>query len=257
MERKQLSRATRSRADILREKFTSGDPFSLDEAKTILNSNYQRASKTLSYLADNGYVQNVRHRLWVRAGASPNPYRLGARVTSPYAFAYGTALSLYGAAASQRFEILIASPRRFETFEFDEMQYRRVRPWPEGAMMKVSAGPEFIWATTPERTLVDCVRVPKNAGGMPELLRGVSALGSLDSEQLLQWVDHFESTTLAARLGFVLEVADIKNQDARIFYELEKRRPNSRVYLDRSMSGGKLVRRWNLIVPKQLIRSPR
>jgi predicted transcriptional regulator of viral defense system len=245
--------AQRRPATVLREAFGPGDPVSLDEAAAILHHDRERASKALTYLASSGYYEKVRQRLWVRTGASPNPYRLGARVTSPYAFAYGTALALHGAAASQRSEVLVSSPRRFEAFEYDGVHYRRALPWPEGALVKVSVGPEFVWTTSTERTLVDCVRVPANAGGMAELLRSVSALPRLDGEELLRWVDHYGEATLAARLGFVLESSALTDRDAKLFQELERRRPQARVYLEPGRRGGRLLQRWNLIVPRHLL----
>src|SRR6266545_7096338 len=197
--------ATTRPATLFREVFAPGDPVSLDEAAARLCGNRLAASKALTYLAEKGYFEKVRQRLWVRSGAAPNPYRLGARVISPYAFAYGSALALHGAATAERSEVLIASPHRFEAFEYDRLLYRRALPWPEDALVKVSVGPEFVWTTTVERTLVDCMRVPANAGGMAELLRGLSALPPLDGKQLLRWVDHFGEANLAARLGFALE----------------------------------------------------
>jgi predicted transcriptional regulator of viral defense system len=244
---------TRRPATLLREAFTPGDPVALDEASAVLGGDARAASQALTHLAGNGYFKKVRQRLWVRSGAPVDPYRLGARVTSPYAFAYGTALALHGGVSAERSEMLVASLRRFETFEFDGVLYRRASPWPEDSLVKVSIGPEFVWATTPERTLVDCVRVPANAGGMAELLRGVSALRSLDSEQLLRWVDHYGEANLAARLGFVLESTGLADDDPRLLYELERRRPKARVYLERGTRGGRLVRRWSLIVPRHLL----
>ena len=238
---------------MLREAFAHGDPVSLDEAAAVLYGDRGRASKALTYLAESHYFEKVRQRLWVRAGASPNPYRLGARVASPYAFAYGTALALHGAEVSPRSEMLVSSPRRFERFEYDGALYRRALPWPEGALVKVSIGPEFVWTTTPERTLVDCVRVPANAGGIAELLRAVNALPPLDSEELLRWVDHYGEANLAARLGFVLESSDVAGHEATLLEELERRRPQGRVYLEPGTRGGRLLKRWKLIVPGHLL----
>src|SRR6266508_2846878 len=206
---------TRRPATLLREAFAPGDPVSLHEAAALLHGDDRGASKALTYLADKGYFEKVRQRLWVRSGAAPNPYRLGARVISPYAFAYGSALALHGAATAERSEVLIASPHRFEAFEYDRLLYRRALPWPEDALVKVSVGPEFVWTTTVERTLVDCVRVPANAGGLAELLRGVSALPRLDADELLRWVDHYGEANLAARLGFALESSDRAGLDAK------------------------------------------
>jgi predicted transcriptional regulator of viral defense system len=249
--------ATTRPATLFREVFAPGDPVSLDEAAARLYGNRLAASKALTYLAEKGYFEKVRQRLWVRSGATANPYRLGARVISPYAFAYGSALALHGAATAERSEVLVASPHRFEAFEYDGLLYRRALPWPEGALVKVSVGPEFVWTTTPERTLVDCVRVPANAGGMAELLRGVSALPRLDAEQLLRWVDHHDEANLAARLGFVLESSDLADRNTTLLEELERRTPRARVYLEPGTRGGNLVRRWNVIVPPHLHPTPR
>ena len=236
-------------ATLLRDAFLPGDPVSLAEAAARLNGNERAASRALTYLADKGYFEKVRQRLWVRSGANPNPYRLGARVVSPYAFAYGTALALHGAGSAERSEVLVASAHRFETFEYDGLLYRRALPWPEDALVKVSVGSEFVWTTTRERTLVDCVRVPANSGGMAELLRGVSALHPLDGRQVLRWVDHFGEANLAARLGYVLQSLALAGRDATLLDELERRRPRARVYLEPGTRGGNVVRRWNVIVP--------
>jgi predicted transcriptional regulator of viral defense system len=240
---------TQRPATVLREAFLPGDPVSLEEAAARLDGNERAASKTLAYLATKGYFVPVRQRLWVRSGSPPNPYRLGARVVSPYAFVYGSALALHGAAGAERSELLVASPHRFESFEYDGALYRRALPWPEDALVKVSVGPEFVWATTPERTLVDCVRVPANAGGMAELMR-LSGLPALDGRQLLRWVDHYNETSLAARLGFVLESAGMSDQ--RTLLDLERRRPHARAYLEPGSRGGNVVKRWNLIVSNHL-----
>jgi predicted transcriptional regulator of viral defense system len=238
-------------ATVLREAFVPGDPVSLDEAAARLDGDRDAASKALTYLARKGYFARARQRLWVRTGASANPYRLGARVTSPFAFAYGSALALHGAASAERSEVLVASPHRFDAFEFDGLLYRRALPWPGDALVKVSVGPEFVWATTVERTVVDCVRVPANAGGMAELLRGLSALPPLDGDELLRWVDHYREANLAGRLGFVLESLNVAGLE-RTLGELERRRPRARVYLEPGTRGGRLVARWNLIVPGHL-----
>lgn len=247
-----MAMTTRRPATLLRDAFAPGDPVSLDEAAARLNGDRRAASKALTYLAEKDYFERARQRLWVRSGAPANPYRLGARVTSPYAFAYGSALVLHGAASAERSEVLVASPHRFEAFEYDGMVYRRALPWPENALVKVSVGPEFVWTTTPERTLVDCVRRPANAGGMAELLRSVSALPPLDGEGLLRWVDHHDEANLAARLGFVLESSDLASGDAKLLDELERRGPRARVYLEPGTRGGNLVRRWNVIVSAHL-----
>lgn len=244
---------TKPPATALRQALAPGEPISLAEAAKLLGTSTKTASAALTHLASLGDVTKVRKTLWVRTGATVDSYRLGARVVSPYAFSYGTALSLHGAAASERTEMLISSPRRFDSFEHDGIRYRLARPWTEEGRKKVSVGPEFVWVTSVERTLVECTRIPSNAGGFAELVRATPALPRLDAQRLLMWVDHYAEANLAARLGFLLETAERRQEEVAILPELEQRLPNTRIYLERGQRGGRLVSRWNLIVPSHLI----
>lgn len=244
---------TKRPATALREALDPGEPISLAEAAKLLDTDTQTASAALTHLASRGDVVKVRKTLWVRAGSPVDSYRLGARVVSPYAFSYGTALALHGAATTERSEVLITSPRRFDSFEHDGIRYRLALPWTEEGRKKVSVGPEFVWVTTAEKTLVECTRIPSNAGGFAELLRAAAALPRLDPQALLMWVDNYAEANLAARLGFLLEATDRRDEETAILPELEQRKPSTRIYLARNQRGGKLVSRWNLIVPYHLL----
>lgn len=244
---------TTSPARKLREAFRPGDPVSVTEAARVAKEKPEKVSASLTHLAERGAFVNVRQRLWVRAGAPADPHRLGARVTSPYAFSYGSALALHGAAASERSEILISSPGRFDTFEFEGVLYRHVRPWKEEGRVRVSVGPESVWVTSAERSLVESARVPSNAGGVAELLRSVSGLPELDPDEVTRWLDHYGDAVAAARVGYLLQVADRPDRELRLLAALEKRRPRSRAYLDPGKRRGKLVARWNLLVPPELL----
>ena len=248
--------ATRHFARTLRNATQPGDPLTLEEAADIAGGDLERASAALTYLGRRGEFIKVRQRLWVRSGAAADPFRLGARIAAPYAFAYGTALEFHGASAATRTQILVSTPGRFDSFEFDGISYRRASPWSSEGLAKVSVGPEFVWVTNPERTLVDSVRVPTNAGGFAELLRSAGAIGRLRADELLHWVDHYAESALASRLGFLLESLDRPDDELSVLSQLERRRPKARVYLYREHRGGRLHSRWNLIVPAELAATP-
>lgn len=89
-----------------------------------------------------------------------------------------------------------------------------------------------------------------NAGGVAELMR-LSGLAALEGADLLRWVDSYGEANLAARLGFVLESAGAG--DEVTLDALEHPRPVARTYLEPGVRGGRLVKRWNLIVPGYLL----
>ena len=243
---------TRQPATVLRSDLRPGDPVSLAEAAELAGTTTALASRALIYLSREGVFRRVRRRLWVRSGAAPDPYRVAARVAAPYAFAYGSALALHGAGPSERSEVLVASPHRFTSFEFDGVRYRWVRPWRAAGLVPVTVGPEFVRATSPERTLVECARVPANAGGIEELGRAIDLLPPLDAEEVVRWVDDYAEAALTARLGYLLERSGLYAPETALVRALLERRPAHRVYLTERRRGGRLVSRWNLIVPAHL-----
>jgi predicted transcriptional regulator of viral defense system len=240
----------------VREALLPGDPLSLDEAVELTGAAREATVSALNHLTGRGELVLVRRRLWVRAGGAVDPYRLAARVVSPYAFSYGSALALVGAGPAERSEMLVSSPHRFSQFVFEGVRYRWARPWQEEGLARVTVGPEFVWTTEPERTVVECVRVPANAGGMQELSRSLDLLPELDDDRLLGWVDHYAEAALASRLGYLLERTGLYGSQRQLLRALAARVPTHRVYLAERRPGGQLVKRWNLIVPPYLAPPP-
>lgn len=235
----------------MREALRPGDPISLVEAASLVGTSVEAASGALTHLARRGDFKRVRNGLWVRAGGSPDPIRVGARIVEPYAFAYASALELHGVStAAVASQILVSSERRFATFEFAGVRYRHAQPWWREGLAKVSVGPEFVAATTLERTIVECIRIPTNAGGMAEVSRAMSSLPAFRPAAVLEWVDRYGEANLAARVGFLLEWAVGPRVDRGMLSELERRRPAATLYLDPARRGGTLHQRWNVIAPR-------
>jgi predicted transcriptional regulator of viral defense system len=112
--------------------------------------------------------------------------------------------------------------------------------------------------TGPERTLVDCLAVPRYAGGLEEALQSLGGVASLDLDGVAGYLERLGQRRLYALVGFFLE-----REAERLFVppgflaDLERRRPTSPTYLDRTRTGGRLLPRWNLVVPAWTIREER
>jgi len=147
------------------------------------------------------------------------------------------------------------SAEDFDSFEFEGVAYRPTQPWFEDGIVRIAAGAEFVWATGPERTLVECARLPANAGGAAELLRAVPALPELDPGEVLKWVDQYADAVVASRIGYLLQTSERPERELGLLAALEKRRPSFRAYFDPRRRRGKLVTRWNLLVPPELLQN--
>jgi hypothetical protein len=111
--------------------------------------------------------------------------------------------------------------------------------------------------TSPERTLVEGFRSLRWVGGVDELVESASGFATLNLHDLLEIMGLYNSPRLWAAIGWFLE----RNQ-SRLFLpdsfleDLNRHRPKSPVYLEPGRVGAAYVPRWNLLVPRHLLREP-
>jgi hypothetical protein len=174
----------------LRETFSPGAAVTLYDAQIVLGDRWRAAERALDQLVLQGELVRLAPRLWVRLGADPDPYKVGARITFPYAFACATALALHGRGEPPDAEIVIASPEQFATFAHAGVVYRHAGFWvPDDVIqirartspklaawfassaaglarshVAVSGQREHVWVTDLPRTLRDCLAEPASAG---------------------------------------------------------------------------------------------
>lgn len=73
-----------------------------------------------------------------------------------------------------------------------------------------------------EKTLIDCLFNPKNAGGIVEVAKALyNAQDMIDYERLLQYVERFHSQAVIKRLGFLLDLLDIRPNITEQLYQLK------------------------------------
>ncbi|MBA2311441.1 MAG: hypothetical protein H0V97_01415 [Actinobacteria bacterium] len=123
----------------------------------------------------------------------------------PTHFSYGTALALHGAATTERSEVLITSPRRFDTFEHEGIRYCRTPAMDRGGQEEGSRGAGVRLGYDPEKTLVECARIPSNARGLAELLRAAAALPR-PSDAMMRFPDRRYYDRIASFRVFALNL---------------------------------------------------
>lgn len=97
-----------------------------------------------------------------------------------------------------------------------------------------------------EKTIIDCIFKPDYAGGIVEVARAIYiSRDKIKFEILLDYAKIFESQAVIKRLGFLLEILDIKT---KIIDDLQKLKTASYVVLDTELPKiGKRSSRWSIL----------
>lgn len=191
---------------------------------------------------------------------TPDRFLVPGALAADAVLAYHSALEVLGFAHSVYRDVYYLTTRPRKTLRLSDGRVRTLLP-PKALRARGSEdfGVETrerlgvkLRVTGPERTLVDCFAAPGYAGGLEEGMESAEAISALDLEALGAYLDLLDERRLFAILGFFLE-----RQAQRFFVpppflaRLERARPASKVYLDKHQRGGRLLRRWNLIVPER------
>ena len=196
------------------------------------------------------------------AAAPVDPYLVATKLSSDATLGYHAALQFWGKAYSvwQRFHFLTESSTR--AFEFRGLEFVPVKvPIPlrglPAADLQVTEqrhGGGTVRVTTLERTLVDVLDAPANAGGWEEIWRSLEMIEFFDLDAVILYTSKRGSALTAARVGFFLD----QHRETLMVEEsqlerLRKLRPRQPRYLDARRKPGKLVASWNLIVPDEVL----
>jgi predicted transcriptional regulator of viral defense system len=196
------------------------------------------------------------------ATAPVDPYLVATKLAPDATVAYHAALQFWGKAYSvwQRFHFVTEKSTRalrFRGLEFVPVKLPlplRQLPTSDRFVTEQRHGGGVVRVTTLERTLVDVLDAPSNAGGWEEVWRSLEMVEFFDLDAVISYAVKLGSALTAARVGFFLEqhrealMVEDKHLD-----QLRRLRPRQPRYLDARRKPGKLVAAWNLIVPDDVL----
>jgi predicted transcriptional regulator of viral defense system len=217
-----------------------------------------------------GNLLNVRRGLYARVpdGVTAStfrvdPYLLASRLSEDAVIAYHSALQLLGKAHSQSQQFTYLSRRRAKPFFFQDTEFVPVlvpvslRKLPDfgGGVREEHRQGLTVRVTGYERTLVDVLDAPDHGGGWEEIWRSLEGIEFVDLDFVVEYAFRLGSALTIARVGFFLEQhKDELLVEDRHLDALRARAPIQPRYFERRhRKGGKLLPRWNLIVPERVL----
>jgi predicted transcriptional regulator of viral defense system len=247
--------------------------FTLNEAERRLRPNGGRSAvlERLKYALSRGRIKPVIRGVYATVprgtdpdAFQPDPYVAAAAVREDAVFCYHSALDLLGASYSVWQQVTVYTARRRSPVTLDGVSLRFLsHPVPLKRAGKSDLGLRTLQragtslrVTGPERTLVEGFRTPRLVGGVAEFVASVSGFPVLDFDLLLRVLRAYDERVLWGAVGWFLET-----HRERFFVEdallarFEGSVPRSPQYVEPAARGGRLVSRWNVIVPETVASS--
>lgn len=267
------TKATDSKSVGSGEYFDGTPVFTRAEFEAARTETARRSPRTTDsllrrYVAD-GRLLRVRAGLYAvvlrgadAAAAPVDPYLVATKLAPDATLAYHAALQFWGKAYSvwQRFHFVTETSTRavrFRGLEFVPVKVPlplRQFPTSERHVTEQRHAGGTVRVATLERTLVDVLDVPSNAGGWEEIWRSLEMVEFFDLDAVASYAVKLGSALTAARVGFFLEQhRETLMVEDKHLEPLRRLRPRQPRYLDVRRKPGKLVAAWNLIVPDDVL----
>ncbi len=252
---------------------TQNHIFTIDEIKKHYNVSEKSSTlkNLLGYHLKCGHLIHIRRGLYytVPKGVDPencpvDPYLVASKLAEDSILAYHTALAYFGGLYTIRNDFVFLTQTKVKTpFTFREVVFHAssvplnlvsAKSFDFGVQSSDHLGHKIL-VTSLERTLVDVLDRPSLTGSWEEIWRSLESVEYFNLDQVLQYALLLGNATTTAKLGFFLEMhrEQLMVQD-RYLEELRSHCPRKPHYLERSRKRHqKLLKKWNLIVPAELI----
>jgi len=202
----------------------------------------------------------VRPRRGIYAAVDPTSetvgrdyrYIIASKIRDMYYLGFHTALELHGSAYSWFKMVTICIPHgsQFRSFEFRDSRYVPVSTsYPDKGIEKISRRGHQLIISNPTRTFLDCLDRPKLAGGWEEVLKSLSSLPGVKSEELLSMLESFNRKVLYRKAGYMLDILRSNPYFEGILEEVQdpllEQTKGAPVYMDRNHPGDH-NEKWNI-----------
>lgn len=219
-----------------------------------LTGNINTAKSLIRNLLLFDYIKRVKHNLYVVCNiefrkAIADQYMIASKIKEDSYISYHSAFEYYGVKNQMLHVVYVSSKKKFEDFEFECYNYKFVNSRYNFGIVQNGK----VRVTDRERTVIDCIDKTELAGGNEELFLCLELMGKLDGEKVLEYLKHYNSQKLYAKVGFLLELLnDDFGVDQKVIEECRKNINERTYYFDNETkrNKNKYVSKWNLIVPE-------
>lgn len=192
--------------------------FTVKEAEAASGIKGPHLRKLLFDLEKNRWIERIERGKYLvnplesgwKGGYGTNPFVVARKLVSPYYVGFLSALNYYGITEQVSRTTFIASTKKKLAFRFHAQDYKFVLLSKKrffGFSPEWSGNYKFN-ISDKEKTVVDCLFLPKYSGGLTEVVKAFRQ--KLDYEKLFDYALKMEDLATIKRMGFVLDILKIK-----------------------------------------------
>lgn len=241
-----------------------------DHLSSLGNVGDRAQEALLAYHRRTGRIVRVRRGLYavIPHGSDPDsypidPFLVASKLTPDAVLSHHTALEFHGKAYSIHTHLTYSASRPLRPLLFRGQVFRgakfhqallRLDKEHFGVSTAERTGQE-VRVTSLERTLVDVLDRPDLSGTWEEIWRSLESIEFFDLDNVVAYARLLGNATTGAKVGFFLdqhrEILMVEDRHLKILSEMRPKNPH---YLNRShRKSGRLVSRWNLVVPSEIL----
>lgn len=232
--------------------------FTFKDAQAIIG-NAEAAKKTLQRYKKSGLIKHIQRELYYTVNlenrnAGANRYVIAGKINKDAYLVCHSAFEIHGLANQVSFDVWVASEKRFNAFKFEGTRYRYAGKGINIGVIQYKLNPK-IKVTGLERTVIDSLKNIEYGGGIHELDECLAICPMLDNQKLKSYLEKYNLQFLYKKAGYFFERYQKQMGIGNDLLELcEQKSGRSLRYLgEEAQNGsGKLIKRWNLIVPDDL-----
>ena len=248
--------------------------FTVEELASFLSvhrtGNIHTRRALLAYYKRRGRIISIRRGLYGTipkghsyANFQVDQFLLASKLANDVILSHHTALDLLGKSYSLPNKITYTSGAKADPFHFQGLSYHRVsipprlseRSAQDFGTTTVNRSGVDVRVSEFERTMVDLLSRPDLSGSWEEIWRSLESIEFFDLDMVYEYLSLIGNTTTFAKVGFYLEQhKDRLMVDEVFLHRLGKHRPKNPHYMERmNRKAGRLLKRWNLLVPEELL----
>lgn len=232
--------------------------FSLNDVAVMLDSK-NNAKVLLQRYLNKGYIKKAKRNLYVcvslgNRNSTANRFVIGSNINDSAYISHHSALEYYGFANQTFFEVFVASDKRFNQFEFEDITYRYVKSSINKGVVHAETNSK-IRITDLERTIIDCIKNIDLAGGTEELFQCLDMVNTLNNDRLCEYLEEYNLQFMYQKAGFIFEryKSEYGIKDELLASCLEKVSDSIRYFdNDTKEDKGTYLKKWQLIVPRNI-----